>query len=740
MSSLSEYDLDNEVRMVMTMLQGSLSVGYVMGDEQFYPNRNEVYDYTPDWTNLMDIASAIRDGTDGTASMFKFLQNEGDLVLHNSDLTKHNQDDNGRIFAKIECEILRNEDFDCYVTPAKGTVFRLARMRKSMTRINYPLNVIFVPPAGYPACSEYEKVEYLSYKESVAHACREVGFRLEERECAWSEISELVGKGKAYFSSNGHLIHNYKMNAVGIELNPNVAVSLNMSIVDFEETPDSINIKYVKNNRTYTYPYKRVPSVYRYHASDICFDRQEFTNMHLNLFNVVRSYPICTLSTVNLTADLRFGHAPNIIVVPRIMSVRTFTHASVNYVVALDDFGGVCDLISPAYELSTRTQILKTMGITRINYTEGPFSILSTIASVWLNFTDQGASVERVTYTSKMCDFPSQWFFNGQKWDIRAYPLAVRMSRDDDGKAFDVDGRSLSYDPNGEYYHNEGTNLFSIVPDSEYYDKNTLLCNHIPGRFFVNGFTTIIYDLSPVGEPMLNVKSPAYTRTDRSVTIKLTRMGTPPKRKKKKLCYVSVSKTTIKLLSTATKVVEVADTVIASFMDMKKSETFYLENLELFKGSMWYGTFNRGYNFVDPRWADRILVPYANMFSNNYLFSTPLTMRQIFDNSHTYDSVGNYYIDRTLDPDYEVFDEFDDTRLSGDDDEKVEKSSLPRTFTPIMSDEYEKEGIPLKDFIGPHKKQGYGRSRKDGLEITREFPKGSSSIKECKKNFSQEGY
>jgi hypothetical protein len=649
-------------RMRVTLDDDGAHVGYIQGDPEFYPNLNDVYDYECDWHNLKAIVDHVKNGTDGSHSMFKYLNGAPNIVLHKQE---KDQDENGRLYSKLEREIFRNCEFEAFVNPSPGTVYRFVKIRKSYCMSKGVFNVFFVVPDGYPIrCGKCVADDFDAYMASVKLAVKTSGLKYVAKFAKWCELPPDM---ELYFASNGHILHTYNYKGVGLELNPYVAATVNLSLVSFDEHDNVVTVKYVKNAKTITFDYVNDPVAYRIHGSDYCVDRSGYDAGLLNLFNVVTCNRLASLTRVSLTLSTQYAYCPGNIIVPQIVKERI----DGSFVFGTDVDDNVCDILSPPYELSTRTHLLGVLGIARPLYVDGDFSVLSSIASTIVQIKSSD-NLSKMRYEVVVHAFPSKWWFNGQQWSLRVYPEAIRG---------DILGLSQTefYIPDRESWEK--------VPSSLYYDENLKYVLQ-PGNFVACGVVTTLYVRSNTGVPMLRVMNPVKLKESNYVSILRLRMpaavsncskSASKRRRKRKNAslkkkirknernYEEITRNDKRLLlldcklaDTAMFVRELDDLFVLEFESPSRACTFYHANIDRFSLRMWCGDLTQFYNFVDPRNGTEILVPNTKLFTDDWNYSVPLKLENVYKHTYDKDLVCNYTYNHEVSEHADVFDMTDD--------------------------------------------------------------------------------
>jgi len=409
-------------------------------------------------------------------------------------------------------------------------------------------------------------------------------------------------------------MHEYDINGIGLELNPDVAAVLKLAMIKCEVNIDYRLITYVRNNWMHEMKYYDVPYHYRIHGIDYAKQHDKVFDTTNSLFNVVNTVVDKYMRQVVVTDDYTFAHCSRRVIVPAIIGYRTEVYEGVTYKLALcdsHDERDVVDLISPGYELSTRTSILHMLGYRRATYNEtSSFVVLSSIGSKFINmYTDDGQiKLDTRKYECKVYDFPSAWFFNGTSWVLRAYPAAMRFKKWQEGDAdfntYDAEGHCLVPDHQGQWYLQDDKNVYQLLYHNQLtsdvksiIDPNNLLVhtsvkrkrrrkgkkhvisdvsdidlsidNHRTPIFFLSGDVTKAYHVSDTGQPMVIKERDTRILNEHSITI----------RDKKDVfghCVLAAG------LCTNPVVNRYTDVTVYHFNSVRDANTFYLENKKKF--------------------------------------------------------------------------------------------------------------------------------------------------------------
>jgi len=459
-------------------------VELITGDQNFYPNDNEVYSYECNWSSLMGIADAIRDGRDGCQPMFNFISKEGTFRL-TKDNFNVDKDHNGQVFSKVESQVLKTYKFYGFVNPSPGTIFRHAKTFGPRGIHHASIRVYFIKPYLWPNCSQNELDDFNVYMSLIEGACSETRFKLEKELVTWDE---LPNDKFLYFSSSGWKLHEKHLLGCGLELNVNVATALSNTVVNFSDCNAYYDINYMKNGKICNFKYYKIPAVARIHGADFCSSFS--TNLEMSLFNVLTTKEFATHNNFKIS-DIRMAHCANRLVVSQIVNTKEVFINGNKYVFGLNAVNQEVCLLYPACELSTRRNIFRQLGYAEVPYITGPFSVCSSITSKYINFSVDNVPTDVANYDPVICMFPSKWMYDGNRWYLRAYPEAFKMvpttnsSVKIDGNGYRLAMISEYSDENAIWcqYDKDTSEIARILLDG-LVDKTTLECEHHNGIFF----------------------------------------------------------------------------------------------------------------------------------------------------------------------------------------------------------------------------------------------------------------
>jgi len=387
---------------------------------------------------------------------------------------------------------------------------------------------------------------------------------------------------------------------------------------------------------------------------------------------------------VVVTDDYTFAHCSRRIIAPAIVGYKIEVYDGITYKLALCDSADcreVVDLISPGYELSTRTTILHMLGYKRAIYNEASsFVVLSSIGSKFVNmYTDDGQlKLDTRKYACTVYDFPSAWFYNGTSWVLRAYPAAIRFRKWKKGdgafNVYDADGNYLVPDHHGQWYIQDDKNIYQLlVFDKKLISDDLLIStsikrkgkrrrrakiiasepdvdpsidNHRIPVFYLSGDITKLYHVSDTGYPMVVKEREVRVLNEHSITIN--------DRKDVFGKYMVVTG-----FGNSPVINRYTDAAVYHFNSVKEANTFYLENKKNFKNAIWKGDLRKPYQFCDPSSGHKILVPRTKFLVDGSLFSMPLEVSDIMMHDDSYDKVGNFFIESSGQNVFEVFDNDD---------------------------------------------------------------------------------
>lgn len=698
MQDCNLYELRDNERFVFHLEGNDIDVECIVGDPQFHPNTRDVFKYKCEFGMLTSIVDHIVNGTDGSEVMHKYLGSEGKLTIMDGKATDYS----GRIFSKLERAVLTHETFDGFVEPSIGTVWRFQKVKANLLQSKIPFTAYYIAPSGYPNCDDRELWKFNMRREEINRECVKAGMTYFEKIVTWDTIPE---RCKLYFGSLGWKINELGLTGIGLEMNPDMAAVLNLSMIDCTEHELFRKIKYVKNNWVFEMKYFDEPIDFRIHGADYMrLHALPYDSSH-SIFNVVTNKMLKRVFDVRETDDLFFGHCSRRIIVPKITSIVSQFKSGTLYkfgCCVINNEEVICDILAPAFDLTTRTKILRKMGYYRPEYSgKGDFTVLSSIGSCYLNFVAKSDNTARLAkYNCGNLDFPSAWYYTGSKWKLRAYPDAIRAKIgnllvcelnliDYNSSAIDVEDARCIVDDEcfvliGEgakfvrfkfsfvrehkpvkkegKWHTYVNDVWTSVPVSEYYDANLIVKQRrrvptekkidakSPQEFFVAGSQTLIYFEDPKGVEMIEMRAPKLEMSRLIVTIK----------KKHDIYGNDIS---IMCSDSASKITTYDDCKVFTFSCEHDAFVFFKAN-NAFRTCIWYGDLRKGYEFPDPMAKGSILVPKLKLFIDSSLFSFPLAIKDILSFDSAYDPVGNYFAESSGQNAYDVYD-FDEDIFEG---------------------------------------------------------------------------
>jgi hypothetical protein len=675
--NLSIFDLPDEERYVFSTESGTINAQRIIGDPQIHENTSEVYKYTCEFGLLMEIVDNVVNNVDSSDVMHKFLGAPGHLTLCEGE----SRDINGYVYNRLESAILETERFDGYVEPSTGTVWRLKKFKQNDVGDKYEFNAYFICPEGYPNCDKEDREGYDKRKAEIQRECFRAGFKFVCVDSSWRKMPRFK---RLYFGALGWKMHEYDVNGMGLELNPDVAAILKLAMIKCEVNADHRLVTYVRNNWMHEMKYYDVPHYYRIHGIDYSKQHDKVYDTTNSLFNVVNTEFDKYMRQVVVTDDYTFAHCSRRVIAPAIIGYKIEIYEGVTYKLALCNSVNpyeVVDLISPGYELSTRTVLLGMLGYRRAMYNEmNSFVVLSSIASKFVNmYTDEGKlKLDTRKYACEVYNFPSAWFYNGTNWILRAYPNAIRFRKWLKGDAMsnvqDDRGHFLVPDHRGQWYLQGETNAYYLLE----YDKRVLnddllfgtsikrkgnrkrrasvvssdpnvdmsIDNHRIPQFYLSGEVTKLYYPSDNGYPMVVKERSIRILNEHSITINYKK-------------DVNGGDMLVTGHQTSLMINRYTDACVYHFHSVKEANTFYLENKKSFSNNIWKGDLRKPYQFCDPSSGHKILVPRAKFLLDGSLFSMPLEASDVMMHDDAYDQVGNFFIESAGQNVYEVFDNDD---------------------------------------------------------------------------------
>jgi hypothetical protein len=340
------------------------------------------------------------------------------------------------------------------------------------------------------------------------------------------------------------------------------------------------------------------------------------------------------------------------------------------------------------------------MGITRPEYTEGNFSVLSSIDSAYVNFGDTGL-VTSERYKVIDHEFPSKWFYNGENWVLRAYPEAnkyVRVAKEEVqvydseydyrreyvdllgkglidervkpvkcarnkyklkkfvGTLYECENRS-SYDAlldkypsenwnyvpckDGEWYYMLGFKYFK-VRKSDFYDENLIVYQR---NWYQSGVVTSEWIPDVKGIPMTRIPRNTSALSHLHVTVKKKR-------------YLG-KELDIKISTNKYTRSEYSDFFVYKFTEFDDAKTFMMENCK-FKSMMWMGDLSSGYHVNEACSRNEILVDTLPFVGDTFFYKFPLKLHHFDMAPGEVDVVGNFTSSYDSAAVFDVFDIVDE--------------------------------------------------------------------------------
>jgi len=634
-------DLPRDGRTVIGQnIFGEPDVKIIKGQEEEYPNLNDVYTYTSNFSELMSIVDDIAEEKDGAEDMYRYLRMPMKLSLIPGGL--RDGDENGQIYSRVESAVLSRYAFEGFVQPSRGTIFRLLKVAEKRYA-EKKIKVHFILPYGYPDCSPEEKHSFDDYRQSVVSACATCKFRFKFVDTTWEDL----GRGFYYYASNGHMLHKSKFKGVGLELNPNVAVTMNKSILRFREDHNVITVCYVKNMREYEFDYLKVPVAYRFHG-DMFATSQGFAAVSLNLFNVVSTNGE-NMYEAHEIKDERFFHCAERMITNKIDSIVEQLYRGIHVRVGIDSGGLAVRVLSPQLELSSSVKVCRELGYDLSEFTGPTACILSTVSAKY--YVVDAERIGQKGFNPVMFDIPSVWRFERDEWKVKFYPNSVRLGRLSNSKQkkkcdinyqyFDENGAGLVPSNQGKWY-NIVDNVCVLIVKESFMDDNLFYS----GKNFVEaGNVTVIYE---EGTQVLLSMETHKVNVDRS--------------------YVSVLKRFVNnsfVKENLKDWTEYNDCYVKEFENTECARAWYYMNKEMYLSRIWLSDITHNYAFNVPKRGNLMLTKKIIQIDCG-LYLTKMPLATLFSATCQYDENGYYYFSSAaFDKDNDISDIiFEDNNLN----------------------------------------------------------------------------
>jgi hypothetical protein len=440
-------------KVIMTP-EGKYEVEQIIPSTDFPVNDAHPFTYKCDWESLMSINEALLENRDDTAAMSHLIYSEPNIIYAKRDNPK---DKTGSLLSQLEAAVLRNDDIDGLVNPSRGTFVRAKKAGITecdvyLTRDRDNQLVSETACRGAESLCAYNcrlfagnefKCKDCGHSVDV-HDRKVTASTTEEYATVvknWASTSGIIPRIKQYYRRD--LPRKKKLyvglegsimpggtNWVGIEYNPYVANVLSLGLLEATDLDDGYSIKYQRKMYPYWFKYKYTHPGYREHGFSYLQRVGCTATMHHSAYNVVYGNFRPLTTYVCKTAKSVYSHSPH-----RLVTCVGVRHVDINYSyisngvrketsVTCDvcEHDDVVDIVSPAYELSTRIRILKDMQLRPCQRFENKFRVASSYIPRFMNFEDDAPAP--VYYKIAESNVPTAWMFFGE-WKLRAFPEAM---------------------------------------------------------------------------------------------------------------------------------------------------------------------------------------------------------------------------------------------------------------------------------------------------------------------------